>query len=689
MIFSPTSDYIPTISELPVVEKPWIEMRWQKEDNEEKKGEVYCVTSTRQFLAADNRMDLKKSLEEAQTSIQELESDLQNPDLSQEERMITQNALTEYKRSVEYLKNLLENASEEEKEYHEYVFYAEAQLFVSISYSDNIWKLWGQNMEKLHENPLLKDYITAVDLGDEGIQAVQETTSLLYFLKGDYLVTVSAMGYPELAEEVGRIIESKLLTTILLLAPVQVLHDDVPLISGKKMGVFVAVESRRDILTSNEYTLVLEVSKNQFLQNEYSIQLNADSRIYNPIKDTDDGGTWNRETVTTISNKNDIIVILSYFGIKRTAKKAKKAKNTDIKIFRFLLDPVDMNYTGDYEFRASITNVEKKKIATKITTRRTVSSETLKIAIIPVRVGWWAPPKYWLEKITELENDSDFTDTAWTDVNYTEFMESLSETELKKIENVKTRIKRAITGGRGNILYSDTARKMAHFIKGVFPFAEEALTITIFEDQPHNLKIEPKETLGPIFEKVNSWAKKSSFDRVIAIIPGTSPGQGGIDFYMNPALGVALWYIECAAMVALQAWDSIAAHELAHTYGAIDEYGQDITDGLPQWAKYLVGPVFYMFVWFQDQRAWLRHAAAVVQTYGKNVTRKLNQKSPINSCVGMPGGHQVTNGFWAAKGEFMGTPQDAKNSLMGQLESAWITTELYEGIIKQTSKSEQ
>jgi hypothetical protein len=683
MKYPTTSDYLPTISELPAVEKPWIEMRWQKEDNEEKIGEVYFVTSTRRFLAADNRKDLKKSLKEAQTCIQELESDLQNPDLSQEERMIAQNALTEYTKSAEYVKNLLENASEEEKEYHEYVVHAETQLFVSISYSDNIWKLWGQNMEKMHENPLFKDRITSVDMGDEGIRAVHEITSLLYFVKGDYLIMVSAVGDPELAEEVGRIIESKLLTTILLLSPVQVLHDDVPLISGKKMGVFVAVESRRDMLDSNEYALVLEVSKNQFLQNEYSIQLNADSRTYNHIKDADDGGTWNREIVTTISDKNDIIVCLSYFGIKRTAENVKKIK---IKIFRFLLDPVDMDYNGDYEFKAFIMNSEKRKIATRITTRRTVKSATLKIAIIPIRVGWWAHPKNWLEKIPELENDKDFVDTAWTDINYTEFMESLSEQELKKIENVKKRIKRAITGGRGKILYSDTARKMAHFAKGVFPLAEEALTITILEDQPHNLLIDPKETLDPIFEKVNAWAKKSSYDRVVAIVPGTSPGQGGIDFYMNPAVGVALWYIEHAVMVALQAWDSIAAHELAHTYGAIDEYGQDITDGLPEWAQYVVGPVSYMFIWFQDQRTWLRHAAAVLQTYIENLKKKLNQKWPINSCVGMPGGHQVMNGFWAARGKFMGTPQDTKNSLMGQLDNAWITTELYEGIRKQISK---
>jgi hypothetical protein len=659
-------------------------MRWQKEDNNKKKEEIYSIRSQRQFIAADECEDFTQSLEEAKASVQELESTFQT--CSQEEQVLIQQAITEYGKSVTYLENLLKTASEEEIEYHQYAATAQAQLSVSISFSDSITELWEQTVATLLQNPQVKASLTQADYGDDGRIAAQEMYTSLYFVKGSFLVSVTAIGHPGLAEEVGRLIESALTMNIVLLNPVQSVYDsNIPLISGKKMGVFVAVDAQEKALNSEQYTLVLEVSKDQFQECIYSIKLNASSPVtFESIEDTesgvttDDGGTWNKETAEPIVGRHDVVTFLTFFGVKRTP-----AKGTSVKGFRFLLDPVDLTYDGYYEFEASVQDEKGKKITRKKMKKEAVGSGILQVAIVPIRVGWWAHPRYWLESIAELKNDRNFTDTAWTDVSYIEFAESLNKEQQEKIKGVERRIKRGIQGGRGKILYMELAQRITHFAKGVFPLAEEALKITTFTEQPQNLQVGVDDSLETIFEKLNQWAKSSSYDRVIGIVPGTGPGQGGVKFYMNPAVGVALWYVERAVVVALQAWDSIASHELAHTYRAVDEYGQDITEGLSTWQKWVIGPVIYPFIWFQDQRQWVRHSAEVIQIYVTSFKRKFTLKGPINTCVGEPGGHQVYNGFWAAKGEFMGTPQTPKNSLMGHLDDAWITTELYEGIRKQ------
>ncbi len=680
-----TSQYLPTTAELPHVGKPWIEMQWQKEDNKKREKEIYSIRSQRQFIAADECEDFKKSLEEARADLQELESILQT--CPPEERALAQSAITECRKSVTYLEKLLKTASKEEIEHHQYAVHAEAQLYVSISYADNIKGLWDKTLATLSENPQLKENLVKADFGDEGRIAAQNVYTSLYFVKGNFLICITAIGHPELAEKVGRLIESKLVMTILLLKPVQTVYDDtIPLISGKKMGVFVAVEGKEDAVNNENYTLILEVSKDQFQDSKYSIKLNASSPVtFKSIEDksgikTNDGGTWDKETAEPILGKNDVITCLAYFNVKRTP-----VRGTKVKVFRFLLDPVDLTYDGYYEFCASILDEEEKKMVSRITKKETHGTGVLSIAIVPIKVGWWAHPKYWLEKITELQNDANFSETAWTDVNYTEFIESLNKEELEKIKNVERRIKRGIQGGRGKILYTELAERMTHFAKGVFPLAEEAFTFTTLKEQPQ-IGITPTESsLETIFEKLNQWAKDSPYDRVIGIVPGTGPGQGGVNFYMNSAVGVALWYIEHAVIVALQSWDSVASHELAHTYRAIDEYGQDITGGLSTWQKWVVGLVIYPTIWFRDQRAWVRHFVGVVQTYMGSLKKKFKLKGPINTCPGEPGGHQVYNGFWAAKGKFMGTPENPKNSMMGRLDNAWITPELYEGIRKQVT----
>ena len=76
-----TSQYIPPSTELPHVEIPWKEMQWLKEDDKEKKeNNTLLITSTRNFLAADQRADYENQLREAQATLREIELSLQDPD---------------------------------------------------------------------------------------------------------------------------------------------------------------------------------------------------------------------------------------------------------------------------------------------------------------------------------------------------------------------------------------------------------------------------------------------------------------------------------------------------------------------------------------------------------------------------------------------------------------------------------
>jgi hypothetical protein len=61
----PTSHYLPTPTELPQIEKPWKEMQWGKKNNEKEKDDPLVITSTKHFIAADQRHSYEKELESA------------------------------------------------------------------------------------------------------------------------------------------------------------------------------------------------------------------------------------------------------------------------------------------------------------------------------------------------------------------------------------------------------------------------------------------------------------------------------------------------------------------------------------------------------------------------------------------------------------------------------------------------
>lgn len=696
-----TSQYLPTVDELPHVEKPWREMQYQKKVDKEgkiiEKEEMHSITSTRWFLAADQREDIEKSLKEAQITLQEMESIFKDATRPREERERAQSVIPMYRKSVKLLEDLLKK-DEDEREYHEYLFCSEAQLRVSISYSSDIEKFWELETKKVVQNPLLRDNLQIADFGDAARKAVLETSAFLCFRQGHFFVSVSAVGHPGLAEKVGRLIEEKLIV-ILLFKPIQVVHEEgIPLISGKRMGVFVAVEAQEKILNSKKYTLVLKVSKGEFLRDEYPIQLNATESVpFDSIPPVKDGG-WKKETAEPVKEP-EISVCRNFFNLKEHALK----KGTKIKFFRFLLKPKNPDYDGCYHFAAHIIDDKRKEMARMIVKKRTKRSGVLHIAVLPVRAGYWSHPNHWIETIDTYGPESleGFYEHAWADTTYDAFLKSLDKEERKKWDNLgqeeKKWIETAINLGDGKAEYKRSAERMAHFTKGVFPLAEERLTCTIAEAHPRDLKLtltftedllhlekviyakksqmqgQPgklgegllisalksaqSELFNGILKELNVWAEKHPrYQRVVGIVPGNSPGVGGVSFDMgddgHETVGITWWFYKRAAVVVFDSEAYIMSHELAHTYGALDEY-----------------------------RGWTAMDSVIEEMQ----TRFLRWLEPINIPMGKDEGEEVTNGFWAAQKRFMGTPENPENSVMGKAtdETAWITSRLYKGIMKQ------
>ena len=249
----------------------------------------------------------------------------------------------------------------------------------------------------------------------------------------------------------------------------------------------------------------------------------------------------------------------------------------------------------------------------------------------------------------------------WTDLNYTQFIESLTEEEKKKISPIQRWIKRAFQSGEGERAYRETAKRLIHFAKGVFPLAEERLVFEIF-GKDNNMKIDPHESsLDVIVETLDKWAETHSFQRVVGIVPGYKKGMGGVSFGIDGIGIYKWWYGKRAVLVALQAPESTGSHELAHTYGAVDEY--------------------------LDWYGW--------EAVAQKIQVKARGQYILNSPLGTSSGEEVKNGYWAAKKATMGSPELPRESIMGggvtnpsswlasSSESlAWIGPTLYRGLLK-------
>ena len=656
----PTSHYLPTPAELPHIEKPWKEMQWGKKNNEKEKDDPLVITSAKHFIAADQRHSYQKELEDARNELKKLESDLNNPDSTftdKDRAWILNFAIPDQRAYIKSIEGILKDFSEKGEKYKEYIEYSafsEAQISVTISYSTNIKALWESYVTTIFQSMA---GLKKLDLGDDGRILNQENSTLLYFVRGDFFVFVHAAGHPKFAKKIGELIESKL-AMILLVKVIQVIDaEDIPLISGKKLGVYVAVEAQEEFLTSNNYILSLKVGKGNFLRNEYPIPLNAVTPVeFDPIPHVNDGGTWDKEVAEPVK-KSEMTTCMEYFNLR------KPGKGKRIKFFRFFLKPTNPNFNRHYLFRVDIIDEEKTKLASIPAEKKTLPSTTLKIAVVPVKVGYWAPPKDWLERAVEIEGKTprDYPDNhlhVWTDLAYTQFLESLTEKQRKIITPIERWIKRAFQSGEGKRAYTTSAKRLAHFARAVFPLAEENFIIDIKEDFPPDLNVTPHESsIENIAEKLDKWAKKNSYDRVVGIVPGSKNGMGGVSFDINGIGVYTWWYGKTGVIVSLQAPAYVGAHELAHTYGAVDEYLGSLSQPLQV---------------------------------------KLRGQTILNSALGDDHGEQVKHGFWAARKEFMGTSKNPKDSIMGKAANnplhwmvttsstpdAWIGPTLYRGFLQ-------
>lgn len=578
--------------------------------------------------------------------------------------------------------------------------------------------------------------VNEVNFGDGGLICGSKWDGFvsisLTFDYGNYYVVVSTggerRGRSAMVKKIAQIVEDKLQAKVFLLKPIQALDNaSVPLISGKKMAVFVGLEYNKTLLETKGYFLRLQGKKGQFRQNEYSIEIGKEkSRPFGKeLENVDDGANWNKEIVELLEGKE------AKNCLERFAIKDKPKKGCERRIYRFMLAPPGPNLKGICQFRASFIHGDKRILSSHFVSPQTVPSPRKKIAIIPLRIGYWAPPQYWLAMIREHGIKS-FNDFKWQ-LDYRpdgfslawragkqireEFLEAVKNNVLpsqadrdtwgKLDEKSKDLVKKAVTEGSGQQAYQQLARAIVYYTKAVFPAAEQCLEFTIKDDQPwtidspdpgtwRNNKKKPDimEMLGLPMESTKDIRElvipldgvrnklteflhvHTQYDRVLAIIPGGSPGDGGVNldirtivhFIMklknkimrkdSDSVSLGLTFRNKNRRISLLAVDSIilrsnalhhiaewGAHELAHTFGAQDEY---LT---------LLGPV-----------------------------QRLRIENPIQPANKV----HVSGGFWAALKAFQGSAKQPVYSLMNAPEDIfqkrWISPELYKGLIDNLSK---
>jgi hypothetical protein len=530
-----------------------------------------------------------------------------------------------------------------------------------------------------------------------------------------------------MVKKIAQIVEAKLQAKVFLLKPIQALDNaSVPLISGKKMAVFVGLEYKKTLLGTKGYFLRLQGKKGQFRQNEYSIEIGKEkSRQFGKeLENVDDGANWNKEIVELLGGK-EAKKCLEGFAIKDKPK-----KGCERRIYRFMLAPPSPNLKGICQFRASFIDGDKRILSSHFISPQTVPSPRKRIAIIPLRIGYWAPPQYWLAMIREhgIKSLTDFKwrqdyrpdgfSLAWRAGKQTreEFLEAVKNNALpgqadrdtwgKLDAESRNLVIKAVTGGSGQQAYQQLAQAVVYYTKAVFPAAEQCLEFTIKDDQPWTIdspdprtwrdnkkKPDIMEMLGLPLESTKDIRElvipldgvrnklteflhdHSQYDRVLAIIPGGSPGDGGVNldirtivhfimklknkimrkesdpislgltFRNNPRISLLVVDSIILRSNALHHIAEWGAHELAHTFGALDEY-LPLLDSL----------------------------------------QRLSIEDPIQAANKV----HVSGGFWAALKAFQGSAGQPVYSLMNTPEDIsqkrWISPELYKGLIDNLSK---
>jgi hypothetical protein len=374
-------------------------------------------------------------------------------------------------------------------------------------------------------------------------------------------------------------------------------------------------------------------------QKLYSVLLGEKNKtVFGPCGDTDDGSTWREEYAEPVPLTPELRNI---FAIPENPRYGTY-------LYRFFIDPALTEVTDNYIFRVNIFDPSGSKLREAVLVPPAVSSGRLRVAVIPLPVGYWSAGKNW--KIEEPGWVNKLGDQGWKMDSYLNFMSNLPDEAKPPFmrKPVADYLRKQLPKSKGKMKYEENVKKARYFLYGVMPLAEEKLEFEVYEDFPEDLVLEPHpDDIGKITQALNIWMEKHpKFDRVIAVVPGKSPTKGGVSFNMDNDAGMQFWYRRKAAIVTVDSSPRQFARALAQTFGAIDEF-------LPPDAK-----------------------APTEEALGK----------PINKPVGVDVGDIITNGYWAAMKQFMGTSMKPVNSIMGLKDPAWIPKSVYNGIIRELSQ---
>ncbi len=483
------------------------------------------------------------------------------------------------------------------------------------------------------------------DFGDESFIAFQNPARVRVFVRrGEYLIDITgsrdteAFGTAPDMEETARFmadfIDSRIFgARIGIVRPIQVLNDpSVPLVAGKKMVVYLTVETERGTPFPGDYLLTLNLGKRGFNREEYSIPLGSAGPVeFDPVSDKTDGVLWERELAEPVS-----------IGLpERSAFRLVEEENYRTHMYRFFLDPADPKFFGDYNFRVTIVDpARSSRLRERVVKAVTRPSKSLRVAVMPLPVGYWAPPEKW--DVEDWDWVSRLEDRGWERRSFVRFAAPLPENTQRKFTmypRVRDYLKNALPRSAGERRYSDGVRDGIHFTKGVFPLAEESFEIHCYQDFPQDIVIEPfPENVDVILKALEEWNQRHPrFHRVIGILPGSLPRTSGLDgVYLDENIGQTYWFRGKHIILPVEARAFEYPRELARTFGAVSGWMT------PDDIKF-IGPV-------------------------------------INTPAGSDGGQLVNNGFWPQAGQFQGLPVKPVNSIMGRREPAWITGELFRAI---------
>lgn len=504
-----------------------------------------------------------------------------------------------------------------------------------------------QNQFKLCREDFLRA-AKPLKFGDQSFDAVRDRDKHLIFIRrGDFLIDIrgadtmpsykSKPKVKDVAFFLAEFIDSRIFgARIGLVRPIQVFNNPkIQMVAGKKMVVYVSVETEKNQPFPENYLLKVKVGERGFKKQAYAIPLGSKEKTeFDPVTNDTDGPVWDKEygEQTPITRT------------ERACFRLKKEREYDTRLYRFFLDPVDPQFYGDYVFRVTIENPESgSKLRETVVKMPTRPSKSFKIAIMPIPVGYWTPAEHW--DVEDWAWISKLGDQGWKRKSFIYFTAPLPEhvqMKYRMYPRVKKYLRKHLITSKGQKRYQEKITDSRQFLKAVFPLAEENFEIYTYDDFPRDIEVEPHpDSPEKILKALKKWhSKHPRFQRVIGVVPGGNPMKGGVKFYLDDATGQNLWLKKKYILLNVNAKDFQLAHEVAQSLGAADEW-------TPPAAKKKTG--------------WNR---------------------PMNSPVGEPGGQVVVNGYWVQQKKFMGTPIKPINSIMGKIKPAWIPENVYKGLRK-------